>query len=421
MKKIIIFFAIFILSIQPFSFISAESNEKLKAAFVKNNDLWVKIEDKEMRITQGEYVRFPKWSFDGNWIAYIRGGKEDEFPIYKGDFWLYNVKLNQHVKVLSNVERNFQWAPNKNVLAFQSDNVLKTINVRSLNPHHNITSGIKNFSWLPDGSGFLTSSKTSESIHSDILLSKITFKKGENINRVDVRPLYKISVSKNFTKNDYPFVSTSQFKWSKDQKWIAFQLIPTASLSSDSNTLAVLSNDGHSFYKIDEMLNYEEWFQWAPSNNFLGYIQGFNREAIKNKELKVTEIDKNIYSQYTPKGYVNRDLTWETDNSLFVSRSIESKWVDVKQRPMPSLYKIDIQTKTSKEITSPSSSEGDFRPQYIINENKLIWIRTNREKANVWIADSNGLNQKIWIENINPGTWYYEHWDWDEVFSLYQP
>ncbi len=104
-----------------------------------------------------------------------------------------------------------------------------------------------------------------------------------------------------------------------------------------------------------------------------------------------------------------------------VSRSIESEWIDVKQRPMPSLYKIDVQTKTPKKITSPTSNEGDFRPQYINNKNKLIWIRTNREKANVWIANPNGLNQKIWIENINPGNWYYEHFSWDEFFSLYQP
>jgi hypothetical protein len=35
MKKIIMFLAIFILNIQPFSFVSAESNDQLKAAFIK--------------------------------------------------------------------------------------------------------------------------------------------------------------------------------------------------------------------------------------------------------------------------------------------------------------------------------------------------------------------------------------------------
>ncbi|NRD80875.1 translocation protein TolB [Bacillus sp. BRMEA1] len=413
MKRIITLLTIFILNFQPFSFVSAESNDELKAAFIKNGDLWAKVENKEMRITYGEYVRFPKWSFDGNWIAYIRATKVNEFPSYEGDLWLYDVKSNRHFRVFTNVMTNFQWAPNQNTLGFQSGKVLKSIDVKLLNQPHKIASGIINFSWLPDGTGILTSSKAGKSVFSDIVLSKISL---NNKNQYKSQHFYTIRVG----KKDY-FYGTSQFKWSNDHKWIAFQLVPTAALSADINTISILSNDGRSFQKIDEMLNYEEWFQWAPSNNFLGYIQGFNREAIENKALKVTQIDKNITSQYTPKGYVDRDLTWQTNKSILVSRSIESKWIDVEQRPMPSLYKIDIQTKTAKKITSPSSNEGDFRPQYIKNMNKLIWIRTNREKANVWIADPNGLNQKIWIENFSPGTWYYEHWSWDEVFSLFQP
>lgn len=76
------FLAIFILSIQPFLFVSAESNDELKAAFIKNDDLCIKIDNKEIRITNGEFVRSPKWSFDGNWIAYIRGTKIDEYQLF---------------------------------------------------------------------------------------------------------------------------------------------------------------------------------------------------------------------------------------------------------------------------------------------------------------------------------------------------
>ena len=89
---------------------------------------------------------------------------------------------------------------------------------------------------------------------------------------------------------------------------------PTASLSADSNTISILSNHGTSFHKIDEMLNYEEWFQWAPTKNSLGYIQGFGRMSIENKKLKVMKMVKNTNFPYTPKGYVDRDLTWQTDN-----------------------------------------------------------------------------------------------------------
>lgn len=88
---------------------------------------------------------------------------------------------------------------------------------------------------------------------------------------------------------------------------------------------------------------------------------------------------------------------------------------------MPSIYHINLQTKKQRKITSPSSIEGDFHPISLNNGKSLIWIRTNREQASVLIANMNGIKQRSWIEKIDLGTWYYEHWNWDEVFSLYQP
>lgn len=400
---------VFLLCTQFVQPVSAESTNQLKAAFIKNNDLWVKIEDKEMKLTSSEYVRFPKWSHDGNWIAYLKGIKENETTLYQGDLWLYHVKSKNHFKVSSNVNNNFQWAPNQNTLAFQSNLDLQVTNVCSLHQHHHITSGMIDFSWLPDGKGFITSSKAGESVFSDIILTKIISK---NNNQYEPHHLYTIKVE----KNDY-FYGTSQFKWSSDHNWIAFQITPTASLSADSNTLAVLSNDGKNFHKIGEMLNYEEWFHWAPSKNFLAYIQGSNRMATLNKKLAVKKMFEDNQVFYTPKGYVDRDLTWKSDHQLFVSRSAESDLVDVSQRPKPSIYRIELGTGKQRKITFPPENEGDFYP--LSHGVNLIWIRTNGGQAGVMVGDSNGTNQRIWIKQIDLGTLYYEHWNWKEVFSLF--
>lgn len=418
MKRIVVYFIVVIIGMQHMPFISAESNEELKAAFIKNDDLWLQIGNKEMKITNDEFIRYPQWSFDGNWIAYMKGTKGGEsplyVPLYEGDLWLYNVQQNRHIMVLPKVNKNFQWSPNKNILALQSANNFKTLNVQSPHLLQNITSGIDNFSWLPDGSGFLTSSKAGESVFSDIVLSKITLNQKKN--QYQSHHFYTIPVG----KNDY-FYGTSQFKWSYDHRWIAFQLVPTASLSADSNTISVLSNDGSHFRKFGEMLNYEEWFQWAPTTNSLAYIEGFGRGSTQNKKLKVKDVLNDSNFLYTPSGYVDRDLTWKTDNQMFVSRSLESDWVDVELRPMPSIYHVNLHTKQQRKITSPSSQEGDFYPKWISNGSKLIWIRTDRDNASVLIANTNGENQKKWIKKIDLGSWYYEHWEWDEVFSLYQP
>ncbi|HHW37973.1 MAG TPA: hypothetical protein GXX18_12130 [Bacillales bacterium] len=77
------------------------------------------------------------------------------------------------------------------------------INVHVLNKPLQITSGTINFSWLPDGSGFLISSKAGKNVFSDIILSKILFK---NDKRLESHHFYTIPVG----KDDY-FYGTSQF------------------------------------------------------------------------------------------------------------------------------------------------------------------------------------------------------------------
>ena len=157
------------------------------------------------------------------------------------------------------------------------------------------------------------------------------------------------------------FVSTSEFKWSNDRKWLSFLLVPTASLSADGNTLCVLSADGKSFHRTDEMLNEEAWYQWGPYIGLLGYISGVGREANSNKKLRVLMVPSMNNETFTPKGYVDRDLTWQNNRTLYVSRSKESSEGNLSQRPMPSLYKINLANNKQTPITSPGKKNGDFR------------------------------------------------------------
>jgi hypothetical protein len=65
--------------------IHAKPADLLKAAFVRNGDLWIKSGNNEIQLTRGEYIRNPKWSYDSNWIAYTKGENEQEL-------WLWQVQ-----------------------------------------------------------------------------------------------------------------------------------------------------------------------------------------------------------------------------------------------------------------------------------------------------------------------------------------
>lgn len=402
MKKLL--FLVFLI----FTFIpnvSAAPKENLKAAFIRNDELLLKIRDKEIKITDADYVRYPKWSYDGSWVAYLKGAKEGDIF----DLWLYNLKTNTHVKVKENVETNFQWSPSENIISFQVAKNLFVLNTVQLSRITPVAENIENFSWLPAGNGLLISTKRNLKLNSDIILSKLILRKNE---KPVINHFYTIKVDKKEI-----LVSTSEFKWSNDKKWISFLIVPTASLSADGNTLAVLSTNGKTFNRVDEMLNEEAWFQWAPFNSLLGYISGTRREATITKKLKVLNSPSMENSKYTPIGYVDRDLTWQNNRTIYVSRSKESGEGALDRRPLPSLYKVSLSDNKQIQVTAPPRMYGDFRPQIV--KNNLIWIRTDRKNANVLLSPTYKMNERVWINNISLGSSYYEKWSWDEVFSLY--
>lgn len=409
-KKTLII-VLFLTSFQPCVF-AITLTAASKAAFIRDNDLWVKEGTTEERITNGDFIRYPKWSQDGYWIAYVKGTKDaEDSTFYSGDLWLYNIKMKKHFKVKTNVSKNFAWSPHANQLTFLVNKDLFLLDPvpSSLFLAAPIATNVENISWFPDGRRLLISSKKSAELHSDIILSEVVFDKDK---KARIKHIYTIPVGK-----DEYYVSTSAFKWSQNRSWMSFLLIRTASLSADSNTLCLLSSNGHFFTKVDEMLNDEDWFQWSLRGVQLGYIGGSGREAQKNKHLKAIIVPGLHKERVTPKGYVDRDFIWKNNHSFVVSRSVESEWVDVDKRPLPSLYEISNKQK-QRQITFPLKNEGDFAPQIV--HNHLFWIRTDRRSAKILISRLNSVAGKEWISNLTVPSWYYEKWHWDEVFDLYE-
>ncbi|MCM3570235.1 hypothetical protein [Neobacillus mesonae] len=386
------------------------ADSPLKAAFIRNDDLWLKVGNNARQLTSGDYVRFPKWSMDGSWIAYLRTKKGDG---YLGELWVYNIKLNKHFKVQSGVSNNFQWSPENNEISFMIQNDLFVLAADPSKPFQiqAAANDIKNFSWLPNGDGVLISKKKNQELNSDILLYKVFL--GKYPQKPLIKPFYTVPAEENEI-----VASTSQFKWSPNKKWISFLLVPTASISADSNTLCILSADGKTFRRITEMLNYDNWFHWSSVGSTLGFISGIGREATVNKYLRIIHVPSFKVRPLTPKGYVERDFTWKGSGVLYSSRSPETNEGLLDQRPLPYMYKINLSSGHQKQIGHHTLNVGDFVLQYL--DNQLIWVRTDQKTAFVMTGHVITGKEIDWIQNITLPIPYYSRWNWDEVFSLYK-
>lgn len=383
--------------------------KNIQVAFIRNHNLWIKIDGNEKQITKGEYITKPKWSHDGKWIAYAKGEEQNQLELYR-------VADGKKVVPSQTEATNYQWSPAENIIAFEFTSTLNTFDAEKKNAtFENVSSGVGDYAWYPDGKKFLVSSEAQllPTGWTGAQLYEVQKDAGMNPNKM--KHLYTLPSM----QEDFLAYIASNFKWSPNQKWIAFLAVPTASWSADSNTLCLLKADGSYFEKVDQMLLNSQWIQWAPSKNILAYIEGSGRFTLENKHLKVKELPALQQEKFTPKGYVDWDFTWQDNELITLSRAKEMEWSNEEEkRSLPSLYQVNIQSNRQRQITTPSKKYGDYNPLYIKSENQLTWMRSDRKKADMWLANGDGSKAKKWIENIDVPQWYYEKWNWEEVISV---
>ncbi|MGM2509329.1 TolB family protein [Bacillus cereus group sp. BceL035] len=387
---------------------SAENNEA-KIAFIRHHDLWIKVDGKEKQLTKGEYITGPKWSHDGEWLAYVKGKKQ-------GSLELYRLKDGKKVTPFHSEASNYQWSPTENIIAFIFTGTLHTFDVEKKNTDfENVSAGVGDYAWYPDGKKFFVSSEAHLLPTGWTGAQLYEVQKDAHMNPHKMKHLYALPNE----HDDFLALVASGFQWSPHQKWISFLAVPTASWSADSNTLCLVRADGSRFEKVDQMLLNTQWFKWAPAKNILAYIEGSGRVALENKHLKVKELPALQQNTFTPQGYVDWDFTWKNDNEIIVSRAKEvGIETPPEKRPLPSLYEIDSTSDVQHRITKPPHKQGDYHPIFMKKSNQLIWIRSDRKKADVWLAHRDGKHEMKWIENIDVPEWYYEKWNWGNVISV---
>ncbi|MBE5087100.1 TolB family protein [Bacillus cereus] len=389
--------------------ITSAENNSVKVAFIRHHNLWIKVEGKEKQLTKGENITGPKWSHDGEWLAYVKGKKQNILELYR-------LKDGKKVTPFQSEASNYQWSPTENIIAFIFTGTLNTFDVEKKNADfENVSAGVGDYAWYPDGKNFLVSSEAHLLPTGWTGAQLYEVQKDAHMNPHKMKHLYALPNE----HDDFLALVASGFKWSPDQKWISFLAVPTASWSADSNTLCLVRADGSRFEKVDQMLLNAQWFQWAPSKNILAYIEGSGRVALENKHLKVKELPALQQNIFTPKGYVDWDFVWKNDRVIIVSRAKEAGIeTPPEKRPLPSLYEVDSTSNAQHQITKKKNKQGDYHPIFMKKSNQLIWIRSDRKKADVWLAHKDGKQEKKWIENIDVPAWYYEKWNWENVISV---
>jgi len=393
--------------------IFAESQHSIKASFIRDGDVWLFMNDKEIQITSSKNVYSkPSWSHDGKWILYqLSTPSEFEKDQQQSEIWAYHVETGEKQKLFYDGYAP-TWSPTDNVVAFNASGIL---DISDLIRFYNIATGVHGFSWLPDGSGFLLSSSGVLQPDGWTSATLYTKKVNDNYHDIDlyggVERFFQLPREVGTTKeNKLIAVYADHFEYSPSKKWISFIVSPTASWSMDSNMLCVIDSKGENFEVLDEIIFGVGKPKWSPSADTLAYIAGGGRIVFgfKNKDLKVREMP--VSSTYTPADYAELDFDWLSNESIVVSRVHEQEWTnDFSKHPRPYLVRIDLKANNQIKITEPPSGVGDFSPQFVPSINKLVWTRGASildHKRTLWKANPDGTDAKEWIHDIDEIVFY---------------
>ncbi len=400
MKKILVLLFILLFP----AVVSADGD--LKAAFIREGNLWTLLDGVETQVTKsGKVFNQPKWSPDGQSVLY----QEEAVSEYqKGELqpevWAYHIETREKKKIFYDGVSP-SWAPNRDHIAF---NFKGTLNISDLTRFYNIASGVSDYTWLPDGTGFLLSS--SGVLRPDGWTCAILFKKKVNKNYEDVVLFggvdHFFTLPREIGVGDQSIISVhaSDLTYSPSNKWVSFIVSPTASWSMDSNMVCVISSDGKKFEVLDEIILDVGKPKWAPSEDTIAFIAGGGRivYGFKDKKLKVRDIPAS--STLTPENYIDLDFDWLSNEAIVTSRFEEREWSnDFSEHPLPALYSINTKTNKQEKITAPTEGFGDYNPRYIKSLNKIIWYRKTSmidTSRTLWIANPDGSEAREWLKNV---------------------
>jgi Tol biopolymer transport system component len=113
MRKII-GLTIILMFILPNTTSFAAPLKDVKAAFIREGDLWLYLHEKEKKITtSGKVIGEPQWSHDGKYVAYqMTGPSELNENAQETAIWIYDVKKDKKQKIFHNAYSP-SWAPKK--------------------------------------------------------------------------------------------------------------------------------------------------------------------------------------------------------------------------------------------------------------------------------------------------------------------
>lgn len=382
-----------------------------RLAFVWNGLLYVLDGDKctLTKLSDAGQARWPKWSPDGQWLAYIR---YSDARMNDGKLFIVSADGSKSHEVtglpLPVNSDGISWLPISDVLVVAPEGqglyMVRTGETpRKVNDNPGFLS--------PDGKTVayvktLPYDEKSPEIPSDALYV-VPVEGGEQVQ------LY-------VTKEGGIYIA----EWWPDNKGLLFWKSPVHSVSimADGVGLYSLPLTGGEPRLLTTSLRHPEWLSWSPDGSKFLTVKGTGREIWRNKSLVICDVKtgKSIDLPKKP-NTVSIDPDWSLDGKHIVYvEAVERK--DVKNAEevnswgqTRTLWVADAEGKNARQINEAGT--GINRPLWSRDGSHIIYLKDN----SVWLVDINGGSPVKLVgpfPDVSNSPGYYGYVSWSNILSL---
>jgi len=378
-----------------------------KIIHITGGDLWLLDLDthRHTRLTHDGYNRYPRWSTDGHWIAYLKQGST---------LYVMDLENQREERITDTPIREFAWSPLENRLFYLTDGVqawrenkgqgsASVIGVNKYLPIHFAPNQFEN-----------SIAVEVQGVYREIRMM--------DLDSTEELPMYKEPYSLHV-----PHLSG----WSPDGLWLLVWVGPQSSIAaSEGIPLCTLPARGGQLKCISEkVLMLTDFVSWSFPHQ-LALIAGAGRETWINKGLAwMNPEDMKLNWLVKPEEQAVSYPAWSPDGQRIVYSASPflspSKAYSQREAALAGrrIWLMDFVSGRRSPLTRDERYR-DERPLWSADGQHILFARISETGASLWLMEADGDSLQQVVDELTPRPdplGDYGYIDWSAWYDWWHP
>ena len=400
-------------------------------AFTSNQQLWIldanEKRSQPVQVTKQGSAQIAGWSHDGSWLLYIHYPQGDPYAT-SGYLWAVNQDGSKAFRVDDKPVREMpKWSPNSLQIAYvtevtRGEATEKEFVVKEIREGERAelvsrsAADFVDFAWMPDGKQILVSLSADRQRPMKLSLRELTGKESAS---------YPLGAPPSESDGGIYLWAPTGLKVSPDGKQVAYYVLyNSASLSADGVPIQLfdLSRPANKPVQIGTGLSNPEWLTWSADSEQLAFIEGTDRMATHNKQLRVVNRTGDVITE-TEKEKVALFPAWTSQKpySLFFTSGTGVPYEYEEQKvmvPGQRIWKRGHNGEIRQE-TKGSEQTADTFPFPNREGSQLLFVRLTAAETGSLFLQKDGKETEL-VRHVTGEIGYYANYlpKWVDVYWM---